>query len=102
MGERGPEWEGGNCSGLGGRGGWDLEGKRGAQARACTFASPKTWSRAWAGPVYWPDAASLSSFVSETDREEIEISQFRRLDRLPGTRETGTGVEQNRTGRGEY
>ena len=79
-----------------------MEGKRGAQARACTFASPKTWSRAWAGPVYWPDAASLSSFVSETDREEIEISQFRRLDRLPGTRETGTGVEQNRTGRGEY
>lgn len=66
------------------------------------FASPKTWSRAWAGPVYWPDAASLSSFVSETDREEIEISQLRRLDSLPGTRETGTGVEQNRNGRGKY
>ena len=37
--------------------------------------------------------------MSETDRE-VEISQFRRLNRLPGTKETG--VEQADTGREKY
>ena len=77
-------------------------GLRGSQytTRACSFASPKTWSRAWAGPVTWLGGASLSSSVSETDKE-VEISQFRRLNRLPGTREE-TGVEQAGTGREKY
>ena len=74
-------------------------GEVSAQTRACSFASPKTWSRAWAGPVSWLGGASLSSSVSETDRE-VEISQFRRLNRLPGTKETG--VEQADTGREKY
>ena len=60
---------------------------------------PKTWSRAWAGPVSWL-GASLSNSVSETGRE-VEISQFRRLNRLPGTREE-TGVEQAGNGRDKY
>lgn len=48
----------------------------------------------------WLGGASLSSSVSETDKE-VEISQFRRLNRLPGTREE-TGVEQAGTGREKY
>lgn len=99
MGERRAEWEGESCSGLREKEGWNL-GEVSAQTRACSFASPKTWSRAWAGPVSWLGGASLSSSVSETDRE-VEINQFRRLNRLPGTKEE-TGVEQAGTGREKY